>query len=152
MRRGALLIALWLSLLPLNAPAVKTTADMADTNYINRYVGDMVKNHQPAFVSTCVAHSASVEYIASIVFFPRKNQGMFIFSDKNHVVLNWGNLSWTQNGQWDMNDLEGGIDTIRILNDLAAQLIRLPFLWASPEDVKHVLTAKPRNSCTLLSG
>lgn len=152
MKHGALLVALWLSLFPLSGLAAKTTADMTDTNYINKYVDDMVQNHQPAFVSTCAAHSGSVEYVASIVFFPQKNQGMFILRNKKNVVLNWGNLSWTNKGQWDMNDLEGGIDTIRILNDLAVQLIRLPFLWASPEDVRQVLVARPRNRCTLLSG
>ena len=139
-----------LALLLLISIVANSKPDMAETDHINQYVDGMVKSREAAFVSTCVVHSASTDYLAGIVFFPRKNQGMFIFSDKNHVVLNSGELSWTQEGQWDMGDLEGGTETIKILSDLFYKVTRLPFVWTSPEGVKTALAMAPKNSCEML--
>ncbi|HVB66222.1 MAG TPA: hypothetical protein VND01_00835 [Candidatus Acidoferrales bacterium] len=88
--------------------------DMWETNYVNKVFDNMVQSNEPAFVSACIAYTKSTEYHASIVYFPRKNKGLFIFSDKNHVVLNSGDVSWTSKGQWDMGELEGGMQTIKI--------------------------------------
>lgn len=150
MTHAKLLVVLGLALVPVITVATNLKPDMADTNYINQYVDRMVKDHEAAFVSVCVVHSASADYLAGIVFFPRKNQGMFVFSDKNHVVLNWGDLSWTTEGQWDMGDLEGGTETVKILSDLFYKLTRLPFVWTSPADVKTALAKVPKHSCEML--
>ena len=72
--------------------------------------------------------------------------------DKNHVVLNSGDVEWDPDGQWDMGNLEGGVYTIMVMSDLFYKLTRLPFSWASPKDVKRMLAAQPHNSCTLLKG
>jgi hypothetical protein len=64
----------------------------------------MVKTHEAAFVSSCRVLSGSTTYVASIVFFPRKNRGMFV----QHIVSNDAGVIWNDAGQWDMSELEGG--------------------------------------------
>ena len=126
------------------------SALMDQTNDVNHFINSMVMDHEAAFISSCNAYSGSTKYLARIVFFPQKNQGLFVFSDKNGVVLNYGSLDWTPGGKWDMSDLEGGIETIKISSDLFYKVTYLPFKWASPDDVKAVYQALPENSCEML--
>ena len=152
MKIATIFFALWACLPIMTVEAANQTLGMSDTEYINNFIDDMARNHQAAFISTCAVRSKAGIYHAAIVFFPGRNTGVFIFSDRQHVVLNSGDVDWTPEGQWDMGDLEGGMYTIRIMSDLFYRLTRLPFSWASPEDIKHTLAAEPRNSCALLSG
>lgn len=152
MKVGAVLIALGFCLPSLGAVAAnQTQAFTSLTQYISYYLNSMAKEHQAAFVSTCMVRSYNGEKDqAAIVFFPMKNKGQFLFTDKDHNVLNSGDVKWDSNGYWDISDLEGGIYTIRVMSDLFDKLIQLPFTWTSPEDVKKVLVTKPSHSCTLL--
>lgn len=153
MRVGAMFIALWFCLPFLDAAANQTQTFTSDTQYSNYFIDSMEKEHQAAFVSVCVVRSYNGEEDqAAIVFFPMKNKGEFLFTDKNHVVLNSGDVEWDPDGQWDMGNLEGGVYTIMVMSDLFYKLTRLPFSWASPKDVKRMLAAQPHNSCTLLKG
>ena len=152
MRVRAMFIALGFCLPSLVAVAANQVTFTSDTQYINYYLDGMVQDHQAAFVSTCAVLYKAAKYQAAIVFFPMKNKGMFIFTDKNHVVLNSGDVEWDPDGQWDMGNLEGGVYTIMVMSDLFYKLTRLPFSWASPKDVKRMLAAQPHNSCTLLKG
>jgi hypothetical protein len=61
-----------------------TSPDTFLTSEVDGFIDSMVKTHEAAFVSSCRVLSGSTTYVASIVFFPRKNRGMFV----QHIVSN----------------------------------------------------------------
>jgi hypothetical protein len=116
----------------------------------SNFVNEMATKQQGAFVSGCYAHSSSARIRAAIVFFPRSNSGLFVVSDNKGAAFNLGRVELTAAGQWDLADLEGGTDTIRILSDLYEQITRMPFTWFNPKDVNKTLSWRPAQSCRLL--
>jgi hypothetical protein len=146
---GSLLVAIMVFLPTAHsAPTIESKAATA-------FVDDMATRHQGAFVGGCIAWPSSTavdipsEVRAVIVFFPLANKGLFIVSDATGAAFNLGNVDLTPSGQWDLAELEGGMDTVRILSDLYDQVTALPFSWAAPKDVAKALSTVPMRSCKL---
>lgn len=118
--------------------------------YLNSYISGMESRYQGAFITECVAKSATANLLATVIYFPRKNSGMFVLRAADGHVSNMGSVRLSDKGQWDLSDLEGGMDTIRILSNLFLQLVRFKFVWVAPSDLGHVGKSRPQNTCRLL--
>lgn len=134
---------------PVSAAALNPVAT-EQTNEVVSFIDGMIKTHESAFISSCIVHSGSTRSIARIIFFPMKNKGIFTLTGNHHIVSNWGNVSWTNKGQWDLANLEGGLATIKIMSNLYYQVTRLPFMWYASGNIRHALSAKPKYFCHLL--
>jgi hypothetical protein len=88
--------------------------------------------------------------MAAIIFSPVTNKGLFVFADDQRKVINDAPLSWSDSGEWNMSELEGGIATIKIMSDLLTQLAHKTFEWTSPATLKNAWLKAPANSCKLL--
>lgn len=117
--------------------------------YLNKYISNMISHRQSAFISECVATSSTTQYDVELIFFPRRNSGLFVIKTAPDMVSNMGKVWLSNTGRWELADLEGGIDTIRILGDLFGQLTRLKFKWVEPSRIARVESLRPKVICRL---
>jgi hypothetical protein len=140
---------LFLFIVGVSAHAVANSPDMFLTNEVIRFVTERVRHHEPAFISECKIADGTKTVLAAIIFFPRSGKGMFIVANNEHVVSNNAGVIWDADGKWDMSELEGGIETIRLMSNVFDQLTRQSFKWASPVDVRRTWEESPTSTCTL---
>lgn len=117
------------------------------TDEVNNFIVGKVNNKESAFISSCNVNMKSKKYVTSIIIFPKSNSGMFVFGRSNQSVSNEGSIRLDQDGQWDLAELEGGTQTIRIMSDLFFELSRQPFTWSAPLDVRRTWNRAPHIAC-----
>lgn len=119
MKRNFFLVILVLSMLSMcgstNAPR-----GIELTHYIDKSIENMAKKHESAFISACWVKADSSDYTVRVVYFPRTNSGIFTYSTKDEIVLSSGDVYWDPDGQWELSDLEGGMDTIMIMSNISS--------------------------------
>jgi hypothetical protein len=131
----------------LSFAATTAFAATPESRYLNTYLEEKMNKHEGAFVSGCVATVPTATVRATIVFFPKENSGVFIVTDSKGALINLGDVDLSETGEWDLGDLEGGMETISILSDVYQQLTTLPFSWIAPDHVKKALVPAPTRSC-----
>lgn len=116
---------------------------------IKDLIAAKAKSKESAFISGCTLQTRTGVAVARIVYFPRTNEGRFVLDASNGHTTNDAAVFLDNDGKWQMSDLNGGMQTILILNDVFYQLTRLEFTWSDPSGLKPAISLAPHNVCQL---
>lgn len=109
----------------------------------NLYLGNLEKSITPVLYSACKTQNGK----AVIIFSLDGKQGMLFELDGGRVVNSAPLIIKHQNISIDIAETQGGIYTYTVMENHAKDLVKSPFTFVMPVNIKRIFKSTPESVC-----